>query len=142
MKRIWRAESVEQLPRIMKRAFRLMTGGEAACAVMLPMDVQCDSLDVQRSRWNRETAITALCGRQINRKGPFTDEDGPEALPHGGRALRAKAGELIEELGETRGAAIVTPGRKGSGAGNTSLVCLPYGLKGTPVGLEVCRKAT
>lgn len=145
VKRIWRAESVEQLPRIMKRAFRLMTGGRGGpCAVMLPMDVQCDSLDVaeeQMEPGNRYYG-PSVDGKSIEKALSLMKTAQRPVILAGGGALRAKAGELIEELGETWGAAIVTTlAGKGAVLETHPWYAFHTGSKGTPVGLEVCRKA-
>ncbi|HOL17146.1 MAG TPA: thiamine pyrophosphate-binding protein, partial [Bacillota bacterium] len=47
-KRCWRAESVEQLPRIIRRSFNLMTTGRRGpCVIFLPMDVQSAAAGVE-----------------------------------------------------------------------------------------------
>lgn len=145
VKRIWRAESVEQLPRIMKRAFRLMTGGRSGpCAVMLPMDVQCDSLDVAEEQMEPGNQNYGPCvdGKSIEIALSLMKTAKRPVILAGGGALRVKAGELIEELGETWGAAIVTTlAAKGTVLETHPWYAFHTGSKGTPVGLEVCRKA-
>ena len=46
VKRCWRAETADQLPRIMNNAFKeMLSGRRGPCAVTLPMDVQADSTE-------------------------------------------------------------------------------------------------
>jgi acetolactate synthase-1/2/3 large subunit len=144
-KRSWRAESVEQLPRMLKRSFHMMTTGRPGpCAIMLPMDVQCTYHKVNP---NQEVAVNldskpCADSRLIEQAIRLMKSAKRPVILAGGGALRAKAGELIEKLAECWGAAIITTL---AGKGAVSEIHPQYGFhtgsKGTPVGLELCRKA-
>lgn len=144
-KRSWRAESAEQLPRIMKRAFDAMSNGRPGpCAVMLPMDVQCDFAEAGPEQMERTGSESKPCAdpESIEKAVCLMKTAKRPVILAGGGALRAKAGELIEKLGEKWGAAIVTTL---AGKGAVSEVHPNYGFhtgsKGTPVGLALCKQA-
>jgi len=144
-KRSWRVENVMQLPKIMKRAFIGMeTGRIGPCAITLPMDVQCEFFEVSEEQMKVQEAQSKPCAEpaQIEIAVKMLKAAKRPVILAGGGALRAKAGELIEKLAEHSGAAIVTTL---SGKGTVSEIHPNYGFhtgsKGTPVGLELCRKA-
>ncbi len=144
-KRSWRVEHVMQLPKIMKRAFNNMeTGRIGPCAITLPMDVQCEFLDVTEEQMKVQETQSKPCANpaQIEKAVQMLKAAKRPVILAGGGALRAKAGEMIEKLAEFSGAAIVTTL---SGKGTVSEIHPNYGFhtgsKGTPVGLELCRKA-
>lgn len=144
-KRVWRAESVSQLPRIMKRAFSLMTAGRSGpCAVMLPMDVQCDSLDMTQEQMEPGNIDYSPCvdSKSIEKALLLMKTAKRPVILAGGGALRAKAGELIETLAEKWGAAVITTlAAKGAVLETHPWYGFHTGSKGTPVGLELCRNA-
>lgn len=143
-KRTWRAESVGQLPRILRRTFAQMQSGRSGpCAVMLPMDVQCAALEdsplnVEYRLESKPCADAESVARAVQlMKGAKR----PVILAGGG-ALRAQAGELIETLAEQWGAAMVTTlAGKGTVRETHPLYGFHTGSKGTPVGLSLCRNA-
>ena len=143
-KRTWRAESAAQLPRMLRRAFGLMTNGRSGpCAVMLPMDVQCAA--IEEKPMNMEYKLDAKpCADPesiIQAVRLMKDAKRPVILVGGG-ALRAKAGELIEMLAEQWGAAIITTlAAKGAVRETHPQYGFHTGSKGTPVGLALCRSA-
>lgn len=144
-KRSWRAESVEQLPRILKRSFQMMTTGRPGpCVVMLPMDVQCNyytenpnqklSVNVESKPGADSSSIEQAV--ELMRKAVR-----PVILAGGG-ALRSRSGELMEKLAENWGAAIITTlAGKGTVLETHPQYGFHTGSKGTPLGLELCRKA-
>jgi acetolactate synthase I/II/III large subunit len=144
VKRSWRAESAEQLPKILRRAFRLMTTGRSGpCALMLPMDVQCAFTDVPNDIADA-AAESMPCAdvESVERAIQLMQFAKRPVILAGGGALRAQAGELIEALAEKWGAAIVTTmAGKGTVLESHPLYGFHTGSKGTPVGIELCRKA-
>ena len=142
-KRCWRAESVKQLPRIMDNAFREMQNGrKGPCAIMLPMDVQAESLDCDiQSKLSSElkpcadkVAIDKAVALMKMAKRPV--------ILAGGGALYSRAGEQIIKLAEKWGAAVITTlAAKGTVAETHSQYCFHTGSKGTPIGLKVSREA-
>ena len=144
-KRSWRIESVEQIPKVMNRAFGMMENGRAGpCAVALPMDVQCAFLENRNVRAERAIIESKPCAdpESIDKAVAVMKTAGRPLILAGGGALRARAGELIERLAETWGAAMVTTL---AGKGVVSEIHPQYGFhtgsKGTPIGLELCKKA-
>ena len=144
-KRSWRVENVLQLPKIMKRAFSGMEQGRIGpCAITLPMDVQCEFLEVSEEQMKVQETQSKPCAdpAQIETAIQMLKAAKRPVILAGGGALRAKAGERIEKLAELAGAAIITTL---SGKGTVSEVLPNYGFhtgsKGTPVGIELCRNA-
>lgn len=144
-KRSWRAESVEQLPRILRRAFQQMaTGRSGPCVIALPMDVQCAFGNASPGRAEPPAQESAPCadGKSVERACDLMKSAKRPVILAGGGALRARAGELIEALAAKWGAAIVTTlAGKGAVSEVHELYGFHTGSKGTPVGLELCRKA-
>ncbi|HWQ57989.1 MAG TPA: thiamine pyrophosphate-binding protein [Clostridia bacterium] len=142
-KRVWRAESAEQLPRIMRRAFSLMKNGRGGpVAVMLPMDVQCAAIEERPYRPAEPESRPCADAEAIGRALALMKQAKRPVILAGGGALRAKAGELIEALAETWGAAMVTTlAAKGTVRETHPLYGFHTGSKGTPVGLALCRSA-
>ncbi|MEI6580028.1 MAG: thiamine pyrophosphate-binding protein [Eubacteriales bacterium] len=144
-KRSWRVENVMQLPKIMKRAFNNMeTGRIGPCAITLPMDVQCEFSEVSPEQMKVQEPQSKPCAdaAHIENAVQLLRAAKRPIILAGGGALRARAGELIEKLAELSGAAIVTTL---SGKGTVSEIHPNYGFhtgsKGTPVGIELCKKA-
>jgi acetolactate synthase-1/2/3 large subunit len=144
-KRCWRAESARQLPRLIRRACRQMTAGRPGpCAVTLPMDVQAEHCDSALPDFPAGCADTPpRAGKEDIAKAIALMRTAKRpVILAGGGALRARAGELIIRLAEAWGAAVVTTlAAKGTVAETHPQYCFHTGSKGTPVGLEICRKA-
>ena len=145
VKRSWRVENVEQLPRIMKRAFsQMLSGRHGPVAVALPMDVQADSMDL-----NELPGPVLLPEARVK-----TDEASIESavklmksahrpvILAGGGALRARSAQQLLEIAKRWGAAVVT-----TMAGKSAFPEMhpQYGFhtgsKGTPIGISLCREA-
>ncbi len=143
-KRSWRAESVVQLPRIMKRAFSLMKNGRSGpITISLPMDVQAEELDAYISDCPDELQERPEANaRALSRAmGIIKDAKKPVILLGGG-ALRAKCATEVQELAELWGAAVVTTlAGKSAFPENHPLYGFHTGSKGTPVGMQLCREA-
>lgn len=144
-KRCWRAENVAQLPKIMRRAFAAMASGRVGpCAVTLPMDVQCDGLEVSGAQLapSEPPSSPRAADSSVENAVRMLRQAKRPVLLAGGGALRAKAGERLEKLAELAGAAIVTTlAAKGTVRETHSHYGFHTGSKGTPVGIELCRKA-
>jgi len=144
VKRCWRAETADQLPRIMNNAFKeMLTGRRGPCAITLPMDVQADSTDRpvpqrKQAEWELPHADEAALDKAIalmkTAKRPL--------IFAGGGAMRTQSGALIEQLAEKWGAAIITTlAAKGTVDETHPQYCFHTGSKGTKVGLEISRSA-
>lgn len=143
-KRSWRAETVGQIPRIINRAFRLMTTGRSGpCVVTLPMDVQAatteDELEIgPKAEASLPSAKLESLGAALNL---MMTAKRPVILAGGG-ALRARCAEKIVALAEKWGAGIVTTlAGKGAVPETHPQYCFHTGSKGTPIGLKICRDA-
>ena len=143
-KRSWRAESVQQLPRILRRAFsRMNTGRPGPCVVTLPMDVQAAESSVQCTIDNEQlNSLPCADQEAIHKAIALMKTAKRPVILAGGGALYSRAGEKVVQLAEKWGAAMVTTlAAKGTVAETHSQYCFHTGSKGTPIGLEICRKA-
>lgn len=143
-KRVWRAERVEQLPRIMERAFsQMLTGRPGPVVLSLPMDVQAEALETADGGGARRAshgpapdraAIEAAAALMKTAKRPV--------ILLGGGALRARVADKLVRLAELWGAAVVTTmAGKSAFPEDHPLYCFHTGSKGTPMGLHMCRNA-
>ena len=144
-KRSWRAESVRQLPRIIKRAFGAMTTGRhGPCVVTLPMDVQCAYCDCEIGAGEKENDFFKPCAdtAAVLKAIELMKTAKRPLILLGAGALNAKAGEKALELAEKWGAAILTTlAAKGTVAETHRQYCFHTGSKGTAVGLKISREA-
>jgi len=145
-KRSWRAESARQLPRIVRRAFQQMsTGRRGPCVVALPMDVQAEAIEMKLEIRNENAEIESVpCADKtsIDKAVALMKTAKRPVILVGGGALYSRAGELITQLAEQWGAAIITTlAAKGTVAETHPQYCFHTGSKGTAIGLEITRKA-
>ena len=62
-KRVWRAESASQLPRILQRGFnQMLTGRKGPVVVALPMNVQAEAVEVNEITSGRRHANALPAG--------------------------------------------------------------------------------
>lgn len=143
-KRSWRAERVEQLPRMMERAFnQMLSGRPGPVVVSLPMDVQADACETEGSEGLRRAQYSpAPDERTLKDAVELMKAAKRPVILLGGGALRARAAEKLVKLAELWGAAVVTTmaGKSAFPEGHP-LYCFHTGSKGTPVGLHVCKNA-
>ncbi|NCA67182.1 MAG: thiamine pyrophosphate-binding protein [Clostridia bacterium] len=144
-KRSWRAENVLQLPKILRRAFNLMsTGRPGPCVMGIPMDVQADSLDVElmSKELGRTECKPSADAEYIAKAVKLMKTARRPVILAGGGALRANSEKEILALAEKWGAAVVTTlAGKGAVAESHPQYAFHTGSKGTPIGLEICRNA-
>ena len=144
-KRTWRAESAQQLPRIMRRAFdQMTTGRHGPCVVMLPMDVQAEAVDVdvELTPHRHVTCRPVADVAAVERAVALMRTARRPVILMGGGARSAHAGEGVVELAERWGAAtITTMAAKGTVAETHPQYGFHTGSKGTPIGLKLCREA-
>ncbi|HQK73020.1 MAG TPA: thiamine pyrophosphate-binding protein [Clostridiales bacterium] len=144
-KRSWRAESVAQLPKIMRRSMDLMTRGRSGpCVIALPMDVQAAQADVQIGSGAAKPAgsLPRAGADQIKAVIDLMKTAKRPVILAGGGTLRPSSPELITALAEKWGAAVVTTlAGKGAVAETHPQYCFHTGSKGTPPGLAVCQRA-
>ncbi len=144
-KRSWRAESARQLPRIMRRAFGQMTTGRCGpCVVTLPMDVQAAYCEYEPIGSENEITESKPCAdiASIEKAVALMKTAKRPVILAGGGALRSGAGELIMQLAQIWGAAVITTlAAKGTVAETHEQYGFHTGSKGTAIGLELSRNA-
>ncbi len=144
-KRSWRAESIKQLPKIMRRAFNLMTTGRGGpCVIALPMDVQAESAECEAlsAEKNRAGSLPAADMAYIQKAIELMKTAKRPLILAGGGALKSRVSDEILALAEKWGAAVITT-LQGKGAVSESHPQYAFhtGSKGTPVGLALARSA-
>jgi len=144
-KRSWRAESVNQVPRMMQRAFnQMMTGRKGPVMLSVPMDVQADSIDVELAEPIMHKAGAGPAGDQamIDAAVEVMKNAKRPVILAGGAMLRSGCHKKLVELAELWGAAVVTTmAGKSAFPEDHPLYGFHTGSKGTPVGIELTRNA-
>ena len=143
-KRCWRAESANQLPRILNNSFKEMMGGRRGpCAITLPMDVQAEYTEKgDLLNKQKDFALPGPDAESVDQAIAVMKQAKRPVIFVGGGALYSKAGEKVVALAEKWGAAIVTTlAAKGTVAETHDQYCFHTGSKGTKIGLEITRNA-
>jgi len=144
-KRIWRVESVQQLPRLMNRAFnQMLTGRTGPVVLSLPMDVQADEVDVNLHASDNRRTDSKPAGEKnaIEKAVDLMKDSRRPVILLGGAALRARIPEKLVELAELWGAAVITTMAGKSAFPETHpLYGFHTGSKGTPIGIALTSKA-
>jgi acetolactate synthase-1/2/3 large subunit len=112
-KRIWRPTSVDRLPRVLQRAFaEMLSGRRGPVVVDLPMDVQCDSVDVgaglPEPHAYRPAGPVLPDPELIARAGKLLAQAERPAILAGGGVIAAGAWDELKRLAEFLGAPVVT----------------------------------
>lgn len=144
-KRCWRAETVQQLPRLMQRAFNQMeTGRKGPVVIGLPMDVGADSAEVNFDEIGTRRAASRPAGQKeyIEKAITLMKNAKRPVILAGGAVLRANMEERLTELAELWGAAVITTmAGKSAFPEDHPLNGYHTGSKGTPVGLKLTSEA-
>jgi len=144
-KRTWRADRVDRLPRILRRAFtEMLTGRRGPVAVDLPMDVQCDAADVTLL----DPAEYRIAGLALpdpdlvaRAAGLLYAAERPVILAGGG-VVSGKAWPELRALAEFTGAAVITTMMgKGVFPEDHRLSAFHAGSKGTTCGNRLASTA-
>jgi len=140
-KRIWRPPGVERLPRILQRAFaEMLTGRRGPVVVDLPMDVQCDSTDVDESlrlgpASYRPTGPVLPDPDLVVQAGGLLDGAERPVIVTGGGVIAAGAWDELRALAEFLGTPVVTTMMgKGAFPEDHPLSVFHGGSKGTTCG--------
>jgi len=137
-KRAWRPASVERLPHILQRAFAEMYAGRRGPVVVdLPMDVQCDSVEVEllSPAAYRPQATVLPAPELCAQAGALLDRAERPVIVAGGGVIAAKAWEELRALAEFLGAPVVTTMMgKGALPEDHPLAAFHGGSKGTTCG--------
>ena len=148
-KRVWRPTSVARLPRILQRAFaEMLTGRRGPVVVDLPMDVQCDSIDVGASlalappTTYRPTGPVLPDPDLIAQAGRLLDGAQRPVIVAGGGVIAASAWGELRALAELLGAPVVTTMMgKGALPEDHPLSGFHGGSKGTTCGNKLTANA-
>jgi len=145
VKRSWQVSKVEQLPSVMKRAFNvMMTGRWGPVHIDLPMDVQCDSIDVDIPDPEEHKPMGRIKG------DPQKIEDATELILKakrpvilvGGGVMASEAFSELKEFAELIGAAVLTTMMgKSAFPEDHPLYAWHTGSKGTICGLKLSSTA-
>lgn len=145
VKRVWRAESARQLPRIMQRAFRQMLSGRKGPVLLsLPMDVGADEAEADLSL---ATSIRRLDQpspgpKDLKRAARLMASAKRPVILVGGGMFGEESRRALQQLAETWGAAVVTTmAGKSAFPEDHPLYAYHTGAKGTPVGIAMTSKA-
>lgn len=144
-KRCWRVEDITQLPSIMRRAFStMMDGRKGPVAISVPMDVQAESMKYDVDKEPVCKRLNAFMATQdtIDDACRLLKTARRPVIVLGGGALYARKPELLVELAEKIGAAVVTTmAGKGAFPENHDLYAWHAGSRGTDIGNHMTREA-
>ncbi len=144
-RRTWRATRVDQLPRILRRAFiEMLAGRRGPVAIDLPMDVQCDAaeVDVESLDSSQPVARVLPDPALVERAGRLLADARRPVLVAGGGVIAAQAWEELRALAEFLGAPVVTTMMgKGAFPEDHPLSGLHGGSKGTTCGNALTSRA-
>ncbi|HUX99142.1 MAG TPA: thiamine pyrophosphate-binding protein [Candidatus Deferrimicrobium sp.] len=145
VKRSWQVAKVEQLPSVMQRAFNLMmTGRQGPVHIDLPMDVQCDSIDIDIPDIDHFKPQGNILGDPQKIKDAIAlilSARRPVVLVGGG-VVAAAAFQDLKEFAELVGAAVITTMMgKSAFPEDHPLYAWHTGSKGTTCGLKLSSTA-
>jgi acetolactate synthase-1/2/3 large subunit len=146
-KRIWRPSSAGQLPRILQRAFaEMLTGRRGPVVVDLPMDVQCDDVEVGEGlpapQAYRPTGPLLPDPGLVAQAGELLLEAKRPVIVAGGGVIAAEAWDELRAVAESLGAPVVTTMMgKGAFPEDHPLAGFHGGSKGTTCGNALTRDA-
>jgi len=145
VKRYWAVDRVDQLPRVLPRAFNLMlTGRPGPVLIDLPMDVQCDAAEVDLETLIPRRPEGRVLGdpKQIEAAAELLDQARRPVILAGGGVVASGAFEELRALAEHLGAAVITTMMgKSAFPEDHPLYCWHAGSKGTTVGNAIARSA-
>ncbi|MHC1591471.1 MAG: thiamine pyrophosphate-binding protein [Candidatus Helarchaeales archaeon] len=144
-KRSWQAARVEQVPRIMQRAFnQMLTGRRGPVYIDMPMDVQCDSADVTIPEPEDRKPKGRVRGdpAEIKRAVELLMNARRPVILVGGGLVASGAFDELKQLAEMTGAAVINT-MMGIGAfpADHPLYAWATGSKGTKIGLKLSSTA-
>lgn len=146
-KRTWRPTSAARLPRILRRAFaEMLTGRRGPVAVDLPMDVQCDDVEVGAALPApgacRPSAAPLPDPACIAAAGRLLAAARRPVIVAGGGVIASGAAPELRALAELLGAPVVTTMMgKGAFPEDHPLAGFHGGSKGTTCGSALTRSA-
>jgi len=139
-KRVWRPTNASRLPRILQRAFaEMLTGRRGPVVVDLPMDVQCDDVDIgvglPRPEQYRPAGLVLGDPDLIAAAGALLSGADRPVIVAGGGVIAAGAWDELRDVAEFLGAPVVTTMMgKGAFPEDHPLAGFHGGSKGTTCG--------
>lgn len=144
-KRAWRAETPGQLPRLLQRAFsQMLTGRKGPVLLSVPMDVQANAADVTLAEPEKHKAVNATAASldMIDAAVELMKDAKRPVMVIGGGCLRNGDSDKLVALAQLWGCAVITTmNGKSAFPEDHPLYGFHSGSKGTPVGVELTRKA-
>lgn len=144
-KRCWRVDTVNQLPKIMKRAFnQMLSGRRGPVVVSIPMDVQADTMEVKSLNMDNRLAkeLFPANPKVVDEAYNMMQNAKRPVIVAGGGVLYAEAFDELKKLAEYWGAAVITTmASKGAFPENHELYGWHGGSKGTGIGNHLCSNA-
>lgn len=143
VKRYWEADRVEQLPRIMQRAFNWMLKGRPGPVLIdLPMDVQSDSAEVEIPEPSKHSFPGRTLGdvKGVEKAANLLFNAKRPVILAGGGVIASGAWNELKELAEFTGSAVITTMMgKSSFPEDHPLYAWHAGAKGTTCGNKLAR---
>ncbi len=145
VKRSWNVSKVEQLPKILQRAFNQMsTGRRGPVHINLPMDVQANSCDIELPDPEKRKSKARIRGdiKQIEEAVLLLKSARRPVILLGGGIMTSEAFEEVIEIAELLGAAVITTMMgKSAFPEDHPLFAWHTGSKGTTCGLKLSSSA-
>ncbi|MBD3183457.1 thiamine pyrophosphate-binding protein [Candidatus Poribacteria bacterium] len=145
VKRYWQPNHVSQLPHILQRAFGyMMTGRRGPVLIDIPMDVQCDSADVELPEPSDRKPMGRISGDPdlVSKAVELLSQSERPVILAGGGVITSDAFAELLELAEMMDAAVVTTMMgKSAFPENHPLYGWHTGSKGTTCGNKLTSSA-
>jgi acetolactate synthase-1/2/3 large subunit len=139
------AGRVEQLPSALNRAFKAMNSGRPGPAVIaLPMDVQAEGMNIDPDRlsFNNSASTCRPDAAELGKAAQLINTAKRPLIIAGGGALRSGATEVLVQLAERIGAAVITTmAGKSAYPEDHPLYAWHAGSKGTGCGNKLAQSA-
>ena len=145
VKQYWSISRVEQLPRVMARAFNVMTSGRPGPVLVdLPMDIQADSANVTlpHPAMRKATGVIQPDPAEVEKAAKLLSSAKRPVIMVGGGVVSARAEQELCQVAEYLGAAVITTMMgKGAFPEDHPLYAWHAGSKGTSCGNKLADSA-
>jgi acetolactate synthase-1/2/3 large subunit len=145
VKQYWSISRVEQLPRVMARAFNIMTSGRPGPVLVdLPMDIQADSANVTlpHPAMRKATGVLQPDPVEVEKAARLLWSAKRPVIMVGGGVVSAQAEQKLCQVAEHLGAAVIsTMMGKGAFPEDHPLYAWHAGSKGTSCGNKLAASA-
>ncbi|MHA1786054.1 MAG: thiamine pyrophosphate-binding protein [Candidatus Helarchaeota archaeon] len=145
VKRSWNVTKVEQLPKVLQRAFnQMMMGRRGPVHVNLPMDVQANAAEVELPDPSKRKSEARMRGDLIliKKAAEMLNSSSRPVILVGGGLVASEGFEELKEVAELLGAAVITTMMgKSAFPEDHPLFAWHTGSKGTICGLKLSSSA-